>query len=36
MCCISGKRLNFMLVLVLCLGGVENTIDLKELIPYLS
>ena len=31
MCYISGKMLHFMLVLVLCLFGVENTIELKDL-----
>ena len=36
MCCISRKKINFMLVLVLCLGGAEDTIDLKELTVYLS
>ena len=33
MCCDSEKRLNSMLVLLLCLDGVENTINLKYL-PY--
>ena len=36
MCCISGKILNFMLVLVLCLVRVQNTIDFKDLNAYLS
>ena len=36
MCSISGKRLNFMLVLVLWLVGVENTIELKDLNVCLS
>ena len=37
MCWILGKRLDFMLVLVLYLVGIEeNTIDLKDLNAYLS
>ena len=33
---ILGKRLHFMLVLVLWLIGVQNTIDLKDLNACLS
>ena len=36
MCSILGKRLNFMLVIVLWLVGVQNTIDLKNLNACLS